>query len=68
MYNTYEYEPKEGTNSSGRQKRGRHVGSKNRLPSINKQKINNKFDNQSERAAKGLATFTINEQYALESV
>ena len=54
MNETYEYEPKEGTNSSGRQKRGRHVGSKNRLPSIEKQKINNKFDNQSERAAKGL--------------
>ena len=52
MYNTYEYEPKEGTNSSGRQKRGRHVGSKNRLTSIKKQKINNKFDNQSERLPK----------------
>ena len=48
MYDTYEYEPKEGTNSSGRIKRGRPVGSKNRLPSIMKQKINNKVDNQSE--------------------
>ena len=68
MYNTYEYEPKEGTNSSGRIKRERPVGSINILPSIKKQKINNKVDNPSERAAKGLATFTINEQYATDTV
>ena len=50
------------------EKRGRPVGSKNRLSSIKKQKINNKVDNPSERAAKGLATFTINEQYATDTV
>ena len=59
MKETSEYEP---NNSSGKKKRGRPAGSKNRLPK--KQKINNKV----ERAAKGLATFTINEQYATETV
>ncbi len=62
-----ENQPKEGTTSSGQKRKGRPPGSKNKFPSIKKQKIN-KVDNQNERAAKGLATFSINEQYASDVV